>query len=252
MSLSYVQRQPPFDGDVPIDIAYQPIFDLKTGQPLLFEALVRGANGETAASVLATVSDSLKPRFEQRVRLLAIEKAAALGLVATGASLSINISPSAVIEAERCLGQTMALAARVGLANERIVFEFTENAKLDVQHARVIVANFTRHGFRTALDDFGDGYAGLVTLADVPTEFVKIDIALIRGIDTSRERQTIVAGLVAILTELGRTVVAEGIETRSELDVVRALGIGLVQGFYLGRPSRTELQREPYGIARAA
>jgi EAL domain-containing protein (putative c-di-GMP-specific phosphodiesterase class I) len=252
MVLFCPQCEPPFDGEMAIDVAFQPIFDVRSHRPLLYEALVRGPNGESAASVLAMVPESGRHRFEQRVRVLAIEKAGALGLVETGAALSINTSPSAVTEAERCLGQTIAAAARIGLPNHRIVFEFTENAKLDVRHARAIVGAFDRHGFRAALDDFGDGYAGLTTLADVPTEYVKLDIALIRGIDTSYDRQTIVAGLAAIIGELGRTVIAEGIETGAELAVVRALGIPLVQGFYLGRPSLTELQREPYGLAQAA
>lgn len=252
MTLSCAKCQPAQDGDIAIDIAYQPIFDVRTRRPRAYEALVRGPNGESAASVLARVRDADRHRFEQRVRVMAIEKAAALGIVGTSAALTININPSAVLEAERCLGHTIAAAARAGLANRRIIFEFTESAKLDVPHARAIVDTYNAHGFRTALDDFGNGYAGLTTLADVPTDFVKLDIGLIRGIDTSRERQTIVLGLARMLHSLGRRVVAEGVETAAELATIRALDIEMVQGFYLGRPSLTELQHEPYGMAEAA
>jgi EAL domain-containing protein (putative c-di-GMP-specific phosphodiesterase class I) len=251
MSLSCSKCEPS-GADRAIDIAYQPIFDLRTGRARAYEALVRGARGEGAARILSAVSEEERHRFEQRVRVMAIEKAGALGIVASGAALSINTNPSAVLEAERCLGHTIAAVLRVGLPPSRLVFEFTESARLDVEHARGIVEIYRAHGFRTALDDFGDGYAGLVTLADVPTDFVKLDIGLVRGIDSSRERQVIVAGLVDMMASLGREVVAEGIETGAELATVKALGIALVQGFYLGRPSRTELQREPYGIARAA
>lgn len=252
MSLSCAKCEPNRNGDIAFDIAYQPIFDLRAKCARGYEALVRGPNGESAASVLGAVAEADRHRFEQRVRIMAIEKAAALGILDTGASLAININPSAVLEAERCLGHTISAAARVGLDTHRIVFEFTENAKLDVAHAREIVGTYNAHGFRTALDDFGSGYAGLTTLADVPTDFVKLDMALIRGIDSSPERQTIVGGLVSILNSLGRRVIAEGVETGAELATVRALGIERVQGFYLGRPSRTELQREPYGMAAAA
>lgn len=240
------------DGDPPIDIAFQPIFDIRTRAACGYEALVRGPNGESAASVLGALADGEKHRFEQRVRVMAIEKAAELGLVATGASLSINILPSAVTEAKECLGQAIAAARRVGLDTSRIVFELSEKAKLDVAHARAIVATYKAHGFRTALDDFGDGYAGLVALADVPTDFVKLDIGLIHGIDRSPQRQAIVGGLVGMLGTLGRTVVAEGLETADELAMVRKLGIDRVQGFLLGRPSRDRLQRELYGMAVAA
>lgn len=240
------------DDDPAIDIAFQPIFDLRAQEVRAYEALVRGRKGECAATVLGAVGEAAKHRFEQRIRVMAIEKAAELGLLATGASLSINILPSAVTEAERCLGKTIAAARRVGLPTCRIVFEFSEKAKLDVAHARTIVATYKAHGFRTALDDFGDGYAGLVALADVPTDFVKLDIGLIRGIDASPARQAIVRGLIDMLETLGRGMVAEGVETAAELATVRELGIDMVQGFYLGRPSLTELQREPYGMAVAA
>lgn len=252
MSLGCSQCRREADGDPAIDIAFQPIFDTLSGAARGYEALVRGPNGESAASVLKAVSQSRKHRFEQFVRVLAIEKAARLGIVPSGAALSINILPSAVTEAERCLGQTVAAARRVGLDPYRIVFEFSEQAKLDVRHAQAIVSAYRKHGFRTALDDFGDGYAGLVTLADVPTDFVKLDIGLIHGIDTSPDRQAIVRALVGLLASLGRRVVAEGIETSAELATVRALGVEMVQGFYLGRPSLTELQSEPYRMAQAA
>lgn len=252
MTLSCEKCRPGKEGDIALDIAYQPIFDVRTKRAHGYEALVRGPNGQSAASVLAAIDEVDRHRFEQRVRVMAIEKAAALGIVGTEATLSININPSAVLEAERCLGHTIAAAARVGLSMRRIVFEFTEDAKLDVSHAREIVNTYKAHGFRTALDDFGDGYAGLATLADVPTDFVKLDMRLIRTIDTSRERQTIVAGLVPILKALGRRMIAEGVETGGELAAVKALGIEMVQGFFLGRPSRTVLQCEPYGLAQAA
>ena len=252
MTLTCVKCRPDGDGENAVDVAFQPIFDVRTRRVRAYEALVRGPNGESAASVLASVTEATRHRFEQHVRVLAIEKAAVLGIVRTSAALSINISPSAVIDAEKCLGHTVAAANRVGLDTRRIVFEFTEDIRLDVKHARAIVDTYNALGFRTALDDFGAGYAGLVTLADIPTDFVKLDIGLIRGIDTSPERQTIVASLLDMLRGLGRQVAAEGVETTAELATIEALGVEMVQGFYLGRPSLTELQRKPYGTLQAA
>ena len=252
MTLGCMKCRPTCDGEIAIDVAFQPIFDVKTRQVRAYEALVRGPNGESAASILQSITDENRHRFEQRVRVLAIEKAAVLGIVRTQAALCVNINPSAVIEAERCLGHTVAAANRVGLDTRRIVFELTEDVRLHADHVRAIVDTYNALGFRTALDDFGAGYAGLVTLADIPTDFVKLDIGLIRGIDSSPERRTIVASVVGMLRALGRNVAAEGIETAAELATITALGVEMVQGFYLGRPSLTELQREPYGVARAA
>ena len=252
MAISCARCEPSRSGETPIDIAYQPIFNIRSWTAHGYEALVRGPHGEGAASVLNAIGKAERHSFDQRVRVMAIEKAAVLGLVASGASLSINILPSAVIDAERCLGNTLAAAARVGLDPRRIVFELTEGARFDASRTRALVETYRALGFRTALDDFGNGYANLLTLADIPTDFVKLDIGLIRNIDVSRERQTIVHGFAAIAESLGRRVVAEGVETAAELAAIRALGIELVQGFHLGRPSLTELQREPYALAQAA
>ena len=92
-------RCQPGDRDPAIDIAFQPIFDARNGSVRAYEALVRGPNGEGAASVLTAVGEDDKHRFEQCVRVRAIEKAAALGIVGTSAALGINILPSAVTEA---------------------------------------------------------------------------------------------------------------------------------------------------------
>lgn len=239
------------DGPV-FDIAFQPVFDVRSNKVRAYEALVRGPNGEAAATVLSRVDQHNRHRFDQRIRVTAIEKAAALGLVQTSAALSINIMPSAVIEATRCLRHTLEAAARVGLANRRIVFEFTEDVRLDLDHARALVDTYRAYGFRCALDDFGAGYAGLLTLASVPTDFVKLDMGLIRDIDSCSDRRRIVGGMVGILKELGREVVAEGVETAGELATVTALGIPMVQGFYLGRPSLSRLQAKPRQLAHAA
>ena len=245
MAFGCSRCEPPDGNEKPIDIAFQPIFDARTGQVRAYEALVRGPNGEGAASVLSQVADHECHRFDQRVRMLAIEKAAALGLATTNAALSININSKAVIEAKRCLGNTIAAAARAGLPHDRIVLEFSENARLDVKHARNIVRVYKKHGFRTALDDFGNGYAGLATLADVPMDVIKLDMSLVRGIDASFARQAIVASVVGMMAKLDRNLVAEGVQTQSELATLQVLGVEMVQGFYLGRPSLTELQREP-------
>lgn len=250
MAIGCKRCQPPDGIERPIDIAFQPIFDVGTGQVRAYEALVRGPDGESAASVLSEVQDHEWHRFDQRVRMMAIEKAALLGLPQTTAALAININSKAVLEAKRCLGNTIAAAARAGIPRDRIVLEFSENARLDVLHAQDIVSVYREHGFRTALDDFGNGYAGLTTLADVPVDIVKLDKALVRGIDASPARQTIVASIVGMMATLDRSLVAEGVETLAELTTLRALGIEVMQGFYLGRPSLTELQCEPYGMVQ--
>lgn len=88
----------------------------------------------------------------------------------------------------------------------------------------------------TAIDDFGAGFAGLNLLADFQPDMVKLDMALVRGIDQSKPRRAIVAGVAAMCRELGIQVIAEGIETGEEMCCLRDLGIGLMQGYWFSRP----------------
>ncbi len=219
-----------------IAIAYQPIVDMSERRVWGYEALVRGTNGESAASILAQVTDEHRYRFDQLCRVTAIEGAGRL-FRDKQARLSINFMPNAVYEPAACIRASLAAAERVGFARERIMFEFTEEERItDYAHIKHIVAEYRRFGFLTAIDDFGAGYAGLNLLANFQPDVVKIDMALIRDIHRSTARQTIVAGIVTIARALGLTVLAEGIETREELAVLRAAGIQLFQGYLFAKP----------------
>ncbi len=235
-----------------IDIAFQPIFDLDAGGVCAYEALVRGAAGESAASVLSRVPGGLRTEFDVRVGMAAVGKAMRMGLGASGAALTINMTPATSLVAARTLLRMMEAMHDAGLAMHRMIFELTESAQLEDREARAVALAIRAHGFRLALDDFGAGYSGLVTLAQLPTDWVKLDMALIRHIDRDPARRLIVAKVVQMLRDLGREVVAEGIETPGELAAVRALGIAKVQGFLLGRPSRTELRARPGPLMRVA
>jgi len=122
------------------------------------------------------------------------------------------------------------------------MFEFTENEQVrDTAHVRNIVEAYRRRGFTTAIDDFGAGFAGLGLLSELRPDVVKIDMALIRGIDESATKRAIVRAVVAMALELQIDVIAEGIETAGELATLRDLGIRLCQGFLLARPAMEAL-----------
>ena len=220
-----------------IQIAYQPIVDMTEGRVWGYEALVRGANGESAAAVLAQVTDENRYKFDQLCRVTAIEGAGRL-FQDQRTRLSINFMPNAVYEPAACIRASLAAAERVGFARERIMFEFTEDERIsDYGHIRHIVEEYRRFGFLTAIDDFGAGYAGLNLLANFRPDVIKIDMALIRDIHNDAARRTIVAGIVVIARTLGVTILAEGIETAAELAVLRAAGIRLFQGYLFAKPA---------------
>lgn len=219
-------------------MAFQPIVDVVAGTPFAYEALVRGPAGESAASVLARVSEANRYAFDQQCRVKAIETAVRAGILATGARLSINFLPNAVYSPAACIQLTLRTARATSLPTDRLVFEFTENEEMtDPAHVANIVATYRKMGFGTALDDFGAGHAGLNLLARFQPDIIKLDMELIRGIDASLPRRMIVAAVVRLCVDLGITVIAEGIETAAELDTLRAMGVRYIQGYHFAGPA---------------
>jgi len=221
----------------PFSMAFQPIVDVERRQVFAHEALVRGPSGEGAGSVLSAVDEGNRYAFDQQCRVKAIELASRLDLTASNARLSINFMPNAVYEPRACIRATLAACKTFDLPAQRIIFEFTEGEALDVAHLENILKTYREIGFMTAIDDFGAGHSGLNLLAKMQPDIVKIDMDLIRGIDTDRAKRVILKHLVAMLNELSVMVVCEGIETEEELKAIRDTGVTLIQGYRLARPS---------------
>ncbi len=233
-------------GAAPIrfETAFQPIVDLHDNSVFAYEALVRGPAGEGARTVLDQINDGNRYAFDQASRQRAIETAASLGIVGSGASLSINFMPGAMYDPARCVRTSVVAARRVGLPATRIIFEVIEQEHVtETDKLHNIFGVYREHGFRNAIDDFGAGFAGLTLLADLSPDILKLDMALTRAIDVSATRRVIVAGFARICAELGVTLIAEGIETRAELDTLRGLGLRYAQGYLLGRPAFRALER---------
>ncbi|MDB5719258.1 MAG: hypothetical protein JWM38_2685 [Sphingomonas bacterium] len=224
--------------DFDFAMAFQPIVDMETGAPYAYEALVRGPDGESAYSVLSQVTPDNRYAFDQQCRVKAIETATRAGLLDGPAKLSINFLPNAVYSPMACIQLTLRTAAANNFPTDRLLFEFTENEKMeDPAHVANIVLTYQKMGFGTAIDDFGAGYAGLGLLARFQPDVIKIDMELIRDLDSSLPRRMIVGGVVRMARDLGITVIAEGIETEAELAALRDLGVRYIQGFLLARPA---------------
>lgn len=224
-------------------MAFQPIYDAVQGRVWGYEALVRGLDGEGAPSLLARVAPEQRYVFDQACRTKAIELASRLFPNGEELKLSINFMPNAVYEPAACLRSTFLAARRFGFPQSAIMFEFTEDEEVsDPAHLQNIITEYRKHGFVTAIDDFGAGYAGLGLLADFQPDLIKIDMKIVRGIDTSLARQAVVAGITGIARALDITVLAEGVETEEEFAVLKVAGIGLFQGYWFARP---EFERLP-------
>ncbi len=218
-------------------MAFQPILDAETGRPFAFEALVRGIANEGAGEILGRVTERNLYAFDQACRVKAIELAARAGLLETPARLSINFLPNAVYSPKACIQLTLKTAAASGMPIDRLIFEFTENERMaDPAHVGRIVDSYREMGFGTALDDFGAGHAGLSLLARFQPDIIKLDMDLIRDLDSSLPRRIIVDGVARMCRQLGITLIAEGVETVAEYEALRGIGIRYFQGYLFARP----------------
>ncbi|SEJ65588.1 EAL domain, c-di-GMP-specific phosphodiesterase class I (or its enzymatically inactive variant) [Pseudomonas sp. NFR16] len=227
------------------DFAYQPIVDLRDQSIFAYEALVRGVAGEGAHSVLSQVDDSNRYRFDQLCRTRAISTAARLGMTE---HLSINFLPNAVYRPELCIRSTLEAARLHNFPLDRLIFETVESEHMDSRHLTHILREYREFGFKTAIDDFGAGHSGLTLLADFQPDLIKLDMALVRDIHRDRVRQAIVRGVVTMCTELGVTVVAEGIEEAGERDFLADSGIYLMQGYWFAKPAFKALAQIDPGV----
>ncbi|RXH55602.1 EAL domain-containing protein [Granulicella sibirica] len=219
-------------------MAFQPIVDVNAEEVFAYEALVRGPEGQSAGSVLGQVTAENRYAFDQGCRVQAITLAAKLGLVDTGARLSINFMPGAVYSASACIQLTLKTARQVNFPAERLIFEFVESEEVvDPSHLLGIIEEYRRRGFLVALDDFGAGFSGLNLLADLPTDVIKLDMALTRNIARRPAAHAIVRSMVDLAKTLGSYLVAEGVETLEEYEALRDCGIHLMQGYLFAKPA---------------
>jgi EAL domain-containing protein (putative c-di-GMP-specific phosphodiesterase class I) len=122
---------------------------------------------------------------------------------------------------------------------KHVVLEITERAALDrIHELSSRVTRLRSLGYRIAIDDLGAGYAGLTSFAQLEPEVVKVDMSLVRGIDRSPVKQKLVRSIISLCTELGIQLVAEGIETPEERDMLVTLGADLCQGYLFAKPGR--------------
>jgi len=232
-SIGPIPSASPSFGD--IGTAFQPIIDLERSFGVFaHEALVRGADGEGAADVFARVARYDRHTFEHVCRVRALEWAARLDLPGR---LSLNISPSCMAGPRHGVRATLAAAAAIGIPPDRLIFELTEQEPVqDYRALRSLTASCRDAGALIALDDFGAGYAALTPLVEIRPDILKLDMGLVRSIDTDPVRGAVVGAVSQACRTLGITLVAEGVETSGETRALRAVGISLMQGYLFARP----------------
>ncbi|WP_299180210.1 GGDEF domain-containing protein [uncultured Neptuniibacter sp.] len=218
---------------------FQPIVDMRKGQVIGHEALIRGPAGSAMASPGALFQTAIEHNLLHTLELLcrrcSLERFAALK---PGGKLFLNISASLLGTPEHTEGFTAELLQDLGISIDDIVIELSEQHPFD-QHglSNGAVEYYRNMGFQIAVDDLGTGYSGLKLWSELKPEYVKIDRHFVSDIDTDPVKREFVRSIFNISNAMGCEVIAEGIERQEEVRELLELGIFIGQGFYLGYPS---------------
>jgi EAL domain-containing protein (putative c-di-GMP-specific phosphodiesterase class I) len=214
--------------------AFQPIVHAPSGLVVSHEALIRGPEGESAHSVLSGVPQGALHAFDAHGRECAIVLAARLGI---RTQLNLNFLPQSLFSQQEVLTPMFEAARRNDLPISRLVLEVTEGEVIDdVARFARLIKTYRAQGLKLAIDDFGAGYCGLNLLAEFQPDILKLDMALLRGIERSGPRQAIVRAILSACTDLGIDAIAEGVETVDEFSWLADEGVTLFQGYLFARP----------------
>lgn len=226
---------------------FQPIFNLETGEIYACECLsrVRGATSFSRAEQLfeAARKFELTHPLEQLCLSRAVETAQKMGIKE---QLTLNVSPSLFQEGKAAGSECVSMAENLFVLRDRVILELTEKCYIrDSKCFRETLSTYKKEGFRIAIDDLGAGFAGLKMLAELEPSVVKIDRFLITDIARSTKKRMLVDSLVSFCHKINAQVVAEGIETREDLEVMLSMRVDLGQGFFLARPASLPQQCAP-------
>ena len=214
------------------DPVYQPIVDLGRRVAIAWEALARPTD-PVFGSILDVLSVAERSgQIGELGRVLRGLQVARLGEMPESGLLFLNVHPF-----EFLVGGSIESDPVLLPWASRIVLELTEAAAItDFEHARSRVAALHSAGFRIAVDDLGSGYSSLNSLALLEPDFVKLDMAMVRGIEGGQRAARLIKHILEYCRGEAMRVVCEGIETTQELRVVRDIGVELAQGFLFARP----------------
>jgi len=218
---------------------YQTVFDLRTGQPVGFEGLVRPTEdaGFPSAQSLFLAAEAVERTVELDLACLDVV-AAGSRLPKGDQYLALNLSPRTLETEQFHVSDLLKVLKPHRIKPERVVLELTEREAIeDIDRLRANIELCRAAGMRIAADDVGAGNAGLRLLSQIRFDIVKIDLLLVQGGVLHESALAVLRAIRDIAAESGATVVAEGVETVDQLDVVRRLGLAAGQGFLLAPPT---------------
>jgi len=217
---------------------FQPIVSLSDGEVFGYEALSRGPENSLLQNADILFSSAAEYNLSWDLEYLCREQALLkFSLTGSTSYLFINVDPYVIKEMKFRNGFTKEFINKHNMDPEKIIFEITEkNAVVDYPSFKESVNHYSNQGFKIAMDDIGSAYSGLRMMTEINPHFLKIDMEIIRDIDKKKLNRILLKTLVDFAASTNMRVIAEGIETREELDVLIGTGVEFGQGYFLSLP----------------
>ena len=222
-------------------VAYQPKFDMRMNRISGAEALVRWTHperGPISPDKFIRIAEE-SHRIERITRFVvndAVRCAVEMGRLGFEMTMSVNISAQ-LLRNPGLPGMISEILATHGLSPDRLILEITETDRLDRSSRTFqMLQRLVQSGLRLSIDDFGTGNATIDYLRYLPASEVKIDKSFVFSMETNKEDMVLVQSIIDMAHSLDRTVVAEGVETATALDLLRERGCDIAQGYYISRP----------------
>jgi PAS domain S-box-containing protein len=230
IQLERVQRTLADEGIVPV---FQPIVELATGRVVAFEGLARFPDHQLRPPDL-WFAEAWHVGLGAPLELMAVRAACGeLPRIPKDIQLNVNASPATLT--------SPAFLESIGPHAHRVTVELTEHMDIaEDEELSAALERIQRAGCKTAIDDFGAGFASLRHLLRVSPDWIKLDVSLTEKISENPVVHSLAVSLRAFADTIGVQIVAEGIETEADLDAVEEIGIPLAQGFHLGMPAPIE------------
>jgi EAL domain-containing protein (putative c-di-GMP-specific phosphodiesterase class I) len=215
-------------------MAFQPIVAFSKRKVFAYEALLRTTEPSLARPPDFIDAAERLERLQDIGRSVRSAVARAAAAAPERALLFVNLHPFDINDP-----QLIVADAPLSAIASRTVLEITERAAINnMSELAARTSELRGMGYRVAVDDLGAGYAGLSTFSQLEPDFVKLDMSLVRGIDYSSSRRSVVRAMVKLCEELGIQVISEGVETPAERDALLLEGCELLQGFLFAKPNR--------------
>jgi len=220
-----------------ISTVYQPLVNVFERRVIGFEALTRMPNRQFPTPELlfkTAYENGALWAVERLCRKRALEN---VPKISSDQMLFLNLEPDSFHDPELRNDKFLKQLERAGLEPSRLVLELTEHAAVkDFVEMRQTLEAVRATGYRLAMDDVGSGYAGLQTIAEIRPDYLKVDMSLVRNLDRDPIKRELIETIRRFSDSTGITLVAEGVETREELETLASAGVRCAQGYLFAKP----------------